>query len=157
MFNRLGAKSLALVATVSSAFINPVGSNSQNNGSRSMSYKVNSPIPVPVPPDSCAVINKDVKACNKDGKFTVAGLNNGEVTSTFHEQDSFYKSCYIRRGETVEPFPNNVLSATCDGSEKPSIYVNYDVKKGLWVQAQIEDKNGTHARIKFNRTVTQEL
>ena len=157
MFNRLGAKSLALVATVSSAFINPVGSNSQNNGSRSMSYKVNSPIPVPVPPDSCAVINKDVKACNKDGKFTVAGLNNGEVTSRFHYQDSFNKFCYIKRNQTVGLFPNDVLIAACDLDKEPRIYLKYDVVKGLWSEAKIKDTNSSHAVIEIKYNQTKEL
>jgi len=148
MFNILGAKSLAVVAAVSSAFINPVGSNSQNNGTRSMFYKVKSPIPVPVPPNSCAVINEDVQACNKNGKFTVAGLNNGKVTSTFHEKDSFDKSCYIIRDK-------DVLSAACDGDKEPSFYVNYDGRS--WGQAQIKNTNRTHARFELNRTYTQEL
>ena len=147
---RLGPKSLAVVAAVSSAFINPVGSNSQNNGTRSMSYKVNSPIPVPVPPNSCAVINNDVKACNKHGKFTVAGLNNGEVTIKFHNQDSFNKSCYIKRDK-------DVLSAACDGDKEPCIYLKYDGVKGLWSKAEIKDTNSSHALIKIESYQTQEL
>jgi len=147
---KLGAKPFALLAAVSSAF-NAVGSNPPTC-TRSMSYKVNSPISVPVPPGRCVVINKDVKGCNEGAKFTVASLKKVNDWSKFHEQNSFNKFCYI-----IRDTKNKALSAACDGGTGPSIYVNYNVDEGLWGKAEIKATNNSHALIRVTYNTTQEL
>jgi hypothetical protein len=124
-------RSIGLGLALGLAFVQPVGSKSSNDKTPTKSFRVNSPIPVPVPPDSCVVINEDVKGCNEGGKFTVAGLNNVNDWSTFHKQHSNLP-CYI-----IRDTKNNDLSAACHRDKEPSIYLN--VKNGLWVKAEMVD------------------
>ena len=144
-------RSIGLGLALGLAFVQPVGSKSSNDKTPTKSFRVNSPIPVPVPPDSCVVINEDVKGCNEGGKFTVAGLNNVNDWSTFHKQHSNLP-CYI-----IRDTKNKALSAACDGGTGPSIYVNYNVDEGLWGKAEIKATNNSHALIRVTYNTTQEL